>query len=64
MLAAIQEQPFLVIGNKIDLDRAVSVEEGKAFADSINAPYVETSALTGEGVPGLFESLAKLALGQ
>ena len=64
LLGAIQEQPFLVIGNKIDLGRTVSVEEGKAFADSIHAPYVETSALTGEGVPALFETLAKLALGQ
>jgi small GTP-binding protein len=64
VLGAIQEQPFLVIGNKIDLERTVSREEGKAFADSINATYVETSALTGEGVPALFESLAKLALGQ
>lgn len=64
VLGAIQEQPFLVIGNKIDLERTVSAEEGKAFADSIHASYVETSALTGEGVPALFESLAKLALGQ
>lgn len=64
VLGAIQQQPFLVIGNKIDLERTVSAEEGKAFADSIHASYVETSALTGEGVPALFESLAKLALGQ
>jgi len=64
VLGAIQEQPFLVIGNKIDLERTVSAEEAKAFADSIHASYVETSALTGEGVPALFESLAKLALGQ
>jgi small GTP-binding protein len=64
VLSAIQEQPFLVIGNKIDLDRAVSSQEGKAFAKSIGAPYLETSALTGDGVPALFESLAKLSLSQ
>jgi small GTP-binding protein len=64
VLSAVQEQPFLVIGNKIDLERAISTEEGAAFAESIDAPHVETSALTGEGVPTLFETLAKLALGQ
>jgi small GTP-binding protein len=64
VLAAVQDQPFLVIGNKIDLERIVPTEEGRAFAESIGAPYVETSALTGEGVPALFETLARLALGQ
>ncbi len=64
VLAAVQEQPFLVIGNKIDLERVVPTEEGRAFAESIEAAYVETSALTGEGVPALFETLAKIALGQ
>ena len=64
VLTAVQEQPFLVIGNKIDLERVVPTEEGRAFAESIGAPYVETSALTGDGVPALFETLANLALGQ
>jgi small GTP-binding protein len=64
VLDAVHEQPFLVIGNKIDLERVIPTEEGKAFAESINAPYVETSALTGEGVPVMFETMAKLALGQ
>jgi small GTP-binding protein len=64
VLSAVPEQTFLVIGNKIDLERAVPTEDGRAFAESINAPYIETSALTGDGVPALFESLAKLALDQ
>ncbi len=64
VLTAVQEQPFLVIGNKIDLERVVPTEEGRAFAESIGAPYVETSALTGDGVPTLFETLANLALDQ
>jgi small GTP-binding protein len=64
VLSAVQEEPFLVIGNKIDLERVVPTEEGRAFAESIGAPYVETSALTGDGVPALFETLANLALGQ
>jgi GTPase SAR1 family protein len=64
VLSAVPEQTFLVIGNKIDLERVVPTEQGRAFAESINAPYVETSALTGDGVPALFEALAKLALGR
>jgi small GTP-binding protein len=64
VLSAVPEQPFLVIGNKIDLERVVSAEEGRAFAESIGAPHVETSALMGEGVPALFETLTRLALTQ
>jgi small GTP-binding protein len=62
VLTAVQEQPFLVVGNKIDLERIVSEEQGKAFADSIGALYLETSALTGSGVPWLFQGLARLGL--
>jgi small GTP-binding protein len=64
ILDAVQEQPFLVIGNKIDLERGVPQESARMFAESISAPYLETSALTGEGVPGLFEVLAQRAWGQ
>ena len=64
VLSAVQEQPFLIVGNKTDLVRAVPTEEGKDFAESIGAHYLETSALTGDGVPTLFETLARLALGQ
>jgi small GTP-binding protein len=63
ILEAVQEQPFLVVGNKVDLERTVPQGWGKKLADSIGASYVETSALTGEGVPALFEYLAKRALG-
>jgi small GTP-binding protein len=62
VLAAVPNQPFLVVGNKVDLERVVTEEEGKAFADSISAPYLETSALTGSGVKWLFQGLARLAL--
>jgi len=64
ILNVVQQQPFLVIGNKIDLERVVSAVSGRAFAESIGAVYLETSALTGEGVPALFETLAKRAFGQ
>jgi Ras-related protein Rab-1A len=62
ILEAVQEQNFLVVGNKVDLERVVAEEEGKAFADSIGAPYLETSALNGTGVKWLFQGLARLAL--
>lgn len=62
ILEAVSEQPFLVVGNKIDLERVQARDQAEAFAQSIQAPYLETSALSGEGVPALFETLAKLSL--
>lgn len=55
-------QRFLVVGNKCDLPLAVEDTAVKTFAQSIHAPYVQTSALTGEGVEKLFKYLALLAL--
>lgn len=55
--------PLLVVGNKTDLPRAQPPDTARAFAESIGAPYLETSAATGEGVPALFEVLARLAFG-
>jgi Ras-related protein Rab-1A len=53
---------YLVVnGNKIDLERVVSIEEGKAFAASINGAYAETSAKTGDGVQRFFRYLAMAA---
>lgn len=53
---------FLVIGNKIDLpNRVVEAAEGKQYAASISAAYLETSAKTGDGVARLFELLARAA---
>jgi small GTP-binding protein len=52
---------ILLVGNKLDLAPARGA--GKAFADSIGAPYVETSAQSGEGVAQMFELLATLAAG-
>ena len=50
-----------IVGNKIDLqkDRVISREEGEMYAKSVGSSfYMETSALTGEGVEELFSSLA------
>ncbi len=63
VLQAMPEQPFLVVGNKIDLERVQAREQAEGFATEIQAAYLETSALSGEGVPALFETLARLSLG-
>lgn len=50
-----------VVGNKIDLasQREISSEEGQQYADKVGTGfYIETSALTGEGIGSLFTSLA------
>ena len=52
-----------VVGNKIDLEesRNVTYEEGKRFAQSIEAKsFLETSAKTGEAVDGLFTLFANV----
>jgi small GTP-binding protein len=46
----------IIVGNKLDLGQGVGA--GKAFADSIGAPYVETSAQSGAGVAEMFQLLA------
>jgi small GTP-binding protein len=62
VLRVLPGQPFLVVGNKVDLERTVGPELGQRAAAYFGAPYVETSALTGEGVAELFETLAVLAV--
>jgi small GTP-binding protein len=55
------DQRFIVVGNKIDLERVEQAEVAQTFAQKIAASYLETSALTGEGVAGMFTALATLA---
>jgi small GTP-binding protein len=63
ILQVVAAEPFVVVGNKTDLARVLSADEARAFASSIGAEYLETSALTGEGVATLFDTLARLAVG-
>jgi len=63
ILNAVQQQPFVVVGNKTDLERVQDQAQTQAFAESIGATYIETSALDGSGVPQLFETLARISLG-
>jgi small GTP-binding protein len=58
---AVPHGRFVLVGNKVDLTRAVPAAEAHEFAEYIGAPYVETSAATGAGVPDLFDALARLA---
>jgi small GTP-binding protein len=58
---SVSEQDFVVVGNKIDLERTVNSGAPKAFADNLAAPYIETSALTGEGVEDMFIEIAQRA---
>ncbi len=54
--------PAVLIGNKIDLEveRQVSYEYGKKFAEKMNASFFETSALKGIGVfQALVDALRK-----
>jgi small GTP-binding protein len=61
VVAIAPDQRFVVIGNKVDLDRKVDIDSGRRFASSIRGGYVETSALNGEGVDQMFTLLAGLA---
>ncbi|GMN37217.1 hypothetical protein TIFTF001_006644 [Ficus carica] len=59
--------PFVVLGNKVDVDggnsRVVSEKKAKAWcASKGNIPYFETSAKEGFNVDAAFECIAKNAL--
>ena len=45
---------IVLVGNKIDLEREISREEGIKQAESYQIPYFETSAKTGEGIEDVF----------
>jgi small GTP-binding protein len=53
--------PLVVVANKIDLvdSRAVSKEDGEAYAKQNGFIYVESSALTGENVEEAYVNLCK-----
>lgn len=54
------EIPFIIVGNKIDLEdkRVVNTEEIKAKADKYGVKYFETSAKLNESVDAAFEDLS------
>ncbi|MHA1382867.1 MAG: Rab family GTPase [Candidatus Helarchaeota archaeon] len=54
-----KEAPGIIIGNKTDLEKKVSTEQGKKIADEIGYHFIETSALTDQNVNEAFEYLLK-----
>jgi len=53
---------FMVVGNKIDLPRSVSHNQAEKWTQQGNFAYIETSALSGDGVEEFFVMLARLAV--
>jgi len=47
----------MVVGNKVDASRAVTTAEGREFAFTHSAVFIETSAKTRQGVRDAFEEL-------
>ena len=54
--------PRILIGNKLDLkdDRKIILPMAEHLSEKLNAPYFETSALTGENVKVVFQKIAEL----
>ena len=56
----VETDPILVIvATKNDLDKEVKDEEGKAFAEEINAMFQSTSAKSNNGIKSLFANIAR-----
>ncbi|MHA2287466.1 MAG: Rab family GTPase [Promethearchaeota archaeon] len=54
--------PRILIGNKVDLkdERKIILPMAEHLSEKLNAPYFETSALTGENVKVVFHKIAEL----
>jgi small GTP-binding protein len=53
---------IVLVGNKIDLERKIAVEECLKYSQEINAPYFETSAKLGINIEEVFKSAAEILL--
>ena len=62
ILKVVPDEKFIVVGNKIDLNRHPLSSAVRSFADGIGAQYLETSAKSGEGIDKVFKALAELAV--
>jgi len=55
--------PFVIVGNKTDLERKVTAEAAEAWCKANGGyPYYETCATSGEGVESLFQNTGKKAM--
>ena len=54
--------PRILVGNKIDLkdDRKIILPMAEHLSEKLDAPYFETSALTGKNVKEVFNKIAEL----
>ena len=54
--------PRILVGNKLDLkeERKIILPMAEHLSEKLNAPYFETSALTGENVKLVFQKIAEL----
>ncbi|MBA7478781.1 hypothetical protein ES707_14209 [subsurface metagenome] len=54
--------PRILIGNKVDLkdERKIILPMAEHLSEKLNAPYFETSALTGDTVKEVFHKIAEL----
>jgi len=54
--------PRILIGNKVDLkdERKIILPMAEHLSEKLNAPYFETSALTGETVKEVFQKIGEL----
>ena len=54
--------PRILIGNKVDLaeERKIILPMAEHLSEKLNAPYLETSALTGENIKLVFQKIAEL----
>ncbi|MBD3352878.1 MAG: GTP-binding protein [Candidatus Lokiarchaeota archaeon] len=50
--------PVILVGNKIDLEKKVSTEKAKQYAEKKNFQFIECSAKTGENVDDIFKKIA------
>ena len=64
MVSSPESFPFMVLGNKCDLEeeRTVAKEQGEEFCQGINANFLETSAKENVNVEAAFVKLAECAL--
>lgn len=61
ILEVVPQVPLIVVANKRDLAPDKPLTDGRGHAEGIGAQHLETSALTGQGVEAMFETLARLA---
>ena len=54
--------PRILVGNKMDLkdERKIILPMAEHLSEKLNAPYFETSALTGDTVKEVFQKIAEL----